>query len=81
MKFLHRFLVLFAVNLLLIISARSQKTKAIWLDDLTIKSFSEGIPAVLGKTNAGGDSMLINGNYFNRGVGVNGVGILAFFFG
>ncbi|WP_428662309.1 NPCBM/NEW2 domain-containing protein [Runella sp.] len=60
-------------------TVHAQKTKPVRLDDLTIKSFSEGIPAVLGKTNAGGDSMLINGKYFNHGVGVNGVGILAFF--
>ncbi|GAB4021514.1 NPCBM/NEW2 domain-containing protein [Spirosoma migulaei] len=57
----------------------AQKTTAIWLDDLTIKSFSEGIPAVLGKTNAAGDSMLMNRQYFNHGVGVNATSILAFY--
>ncbi len=57
----------------------AQKTTPLWLDDLSIKSFSEGIPAVVPKTNAAGDSMRIAGTYFERGVGVNGVSILAFF--
>lgn len=56
----------------------AQKTSAIWLDDLTIKAFSEGIPAVLGKTNAGGDSMRIAGQTFQHGVGVNATSILSF---
>jgi alpha-galactosidase len=57
----------------------AQKTQALWLDDLPIKSFSEGIPAVLPKTTAAGDSMLIKGRYFKHGVGVNATSILAFF--
>ena len=57
----------------------AQKTSAIWLDDLPIKSFSEGIPAVLPKTTAAGDSIIMHGTYFNRGVGVNATSILAFF--
>ncbi|MCP1382393.1 NPCBM/NEW2 domain-containing protein [Runella salmonicolor] len=61
------------------VSLFAQKTQAIWLDDLPIKSFSEGIPAVLPKTTAAGDSMLIKGRYFKHGVGVNATSILAFF--
>ena len=57
----------------------AQETKIIWLDELGIKAFSEGIPAVVPKTNAGGDSMRIKGQYFQRGVGVNGVSILTFY--
>ena len=57
----------------------AQKNTKVWLDDLAIKSFSEGIPAVLPKTTAAGDSMLIGGKYFNRGVGVNATSILAFY--
>ena len=60
-------------------AAFGQQTRASWLDEINIKSFSEGIPAVLGKTNAAGDSMLINGQYFTHGVGVNATSILAFF--
>lgn len=57
----------------------AQKNTKVWLDDLAIKSFSEGIPAVLPKTTAAGDSMLIGGKYFSRGVGVNATSILAFY--
>jgi len=59
--------------------AYAQTTRPIWLDDLTIKSFSEGIPAVLGKTNAAGDSMRIAGRVFKHGVGVGSTSILSFF--
>lgn len=57
----------------------AQKIKSVWLDDLAIKSFSEGIPAVLPKTNAAGDSMKINGLYYTHGVGVNSTSVLAFY--
>ncbi len=57
----------------------SQKTKSIWLDNLKIKSFSEGIPAVLGKTNAGGDSIRMNGKLYKHGVGVSSTSVLSFF--
>lgn len=60
-------------------SAMAQQIKSIWLDDLPIKSFSEGIPAVLPKTNAAGDSMKINGFYYTHGVGVNSTSVLAFY--
>ena len=71
---------LFSGCMLLHVSkAFTQTTSGIWLDDLNIKSFSEGIPAVLGKTNASGDSMLIKGVYYQRGVGVNSTSILAFY--
>ncbi|WP_019987525.1 NPCBM/NEW2 domain-containing protein [Rudanella lutea] len=60
-------------------ATHAQTTTKLWLDEINIKSFSEGIPAVLGKTNAAGDSMLINGQYFTHGVGVNATSILAFF--
>jgi len=59
--------------------AFTQKSSILWLDDLNIKSFSEGIPAVLGKTNASGDSMLIKGVHYKHGVGVNSTSILAFY--
>ena len=70
---------LLAALLIVSTACYSQKTNKIWLDELGIKSFSEGIPAVVPKTNAGGDSMRIQGKYFSHGVGVNGLSILAFF--
>ncbi|MER0438042.1 NPCBM/NEW2 domain-containing protein [Emticicia sp. W12TSBA100-4] len=69
------FLLYFCLN----ISSFAQKNKQIWLDDLGIKSFSEGIPAVLPKTNAGGDSIRMNGKYFKHGVGVSSTSVLSFF--
>ena len=76
---MHRVIWLILICCGVQVSLPAQKTQAIWLDDLPIKSFSEGIPAVLPKTTAAGDSMLINGRYFKHGVGVNATSILAFF--
>lgn len=71
---------LFLIIILVVsLKAYSQKTKSIWLDDLKIKSFSEGIPAVLGKTNAGGDSIRMNGKLYKHGVGVSSTSVLSFF--
>jgi alpha-galactosidase len=52
---------------------------AVWLDSVGIKSFSEGIPAVVAKTSAGGDMMRIGGVGFSRGVGVQTLSVLSFF--
>ncbi|WP_338868212.1 NPCBM/NEW2 domain-containing protein [Spirosoma sp. SC4-14] len=49
---------------------QAQSTRTVWLNELAIKSFSEGILAMLGKTNAAGNFMHINGTYFSHGVGV-----------
>ncbi|MFN3490200.1 MAG: NPCBM/NEW2 domain-containing protein, partial [Emticicia sp.] len=71
---------LFLIIILVVsLNTYSQKTKSIWLDDLKIKSFSEGIPAVLGKTNAGGDSIRMNGKLYKHGVGVSSTSVLSFF--
>jgi alpha-galactosidase len=71
----------FVTLLLIVVTERcfSQTDNPIWLDDLKIKSYSEGIPAVLGKTNAAGETMMIRGVRYERGVGVNGISILAFY--
>ena len=57
----------------------AQKTNTVWLDDLVIKSFSEGIPSVSAKLNAGNDSMRMKGVSFKRGVGVNSTSVLSFY--
>ncbi len=57
----------------------AQNSKIVWLDDLTIKSFSEGIPSVSAKTNAGGDSIRMNGKLFKHGIGVSSTSVLSFF--
>lgn len=60
-------------------TAFAQKTNTVWLDDLSIKSFSEAIPSVSAKTNAGGDTIRMKGKSFKRGVGVNSTSVLPFF--
>ncbi|MFC5411078.1 NPCBM/NEW2 domain-containing protein [Larkinella bovis] len=60
-------------------TAYGQPATPIWLDDLAIKSFSEGIPAVLPKVTAAGVPMRMKGRLFERGVGVNATSVLAFF--
>src|SRR6188472_3794508 len=56
-----------------------QQLNRVWLDDLNIKSFSESIPSVSAKTNAGGDSIKIKDIYFKRGVGVQSLSVLSFY--
>lgn len=60
-------------------ATHAQTTSLVWLDDLTIKSFSEGIPSVSAKTNAEGGPIRIGGVTFKRGVGVNSTSVLSFF--
>ena len=59
--------------------AFAQQTNPVWLDDLPVKSFSGGIPSISAKTNAGGDSIKLGGNYYERGVGVQSLSVLSFF--
>ena len=56
----------------------AQKTNVVWMDDLSIRTFSEGIPAVLAKTSGSGDSIRMNGTSYSRGVGVNSTSVLSF---
>ena len=58
--------------------ARAQKTTSLWLDDLKIQTFSEGIPSVEAKKSGGGDSIRLAGQYFERGVGVHSISVLSF---
>lgn len=58
--------------------ACSEKSKTVWLDELKIRTYSEGIPSVAAGTNAAGDSISIGGISFNRGIGVRSTSILFF---
>lgn len=60
-------------------ASHAQKTKSIWLDDLLIQTYSEGIRPVAAKGNYTGDSIRINGVYFKRGIGAQSVSVLSFF--
>ncbi len=56
----------------------AQKTSDVWLDDLLIPTFSEGIPSVNQKTNGGGEPMQLNSVGYQRGLGVHSTGVLFF---
>lgn len=49
-----------------------------YADDLPIKSYSEGIPSIAGKTNAAGDSMRMQKKTYKRGIGVQSLSVLTF---
>lgn len=53
--------------------------KQVWLDDLPIQAFSSSIRPVQAKTNYARDSMLINGVYYQRGIGAQSVCIISFY--
>jgi alpha-galactosidase len=76
---MNRFVLILLISCLCQTNLLAQKPKAIWLDDLPIKSFSEGIPSVSAKTNAGGDSIRMNGKFFRHGIGVSSTSVLSFF--
>jgi len=68
------------VFLFVIISfAQAQQTNKLWLDDLVIQTYSEGIPGVNAKMNGGGDSIRIAGKVFKHGIGVQATSILSFY--
>ena len=71
--------ILFTWFFCLVQTSYAQQETRVWLDDLVIKSFSGGIPSVAGKTNAGNDSMQINGLTYQRGIGVQSLSTLLFF--
>ena len=52
--------------------------RLIWLDELPVKSFSEGIPGILTKTNQGGDSIRMAGITYTHGIGVASTSIISF---
>jgi alpha-galactosidase len=56
----------------------SGQTKTVWLDELKIRAHSEGIPSVSAKTNAAGDTIIIGGISYDRGIGVRSTAILSF---
>ena len=51
----------------------------VWLDDLTIQSYSEGIRPVAVKANYAGNPMRMNDIDYNRGIGVQSVCVLSFY--
>ncbi|MEI6139468.1 MAG: NPCBM/NEW2 domain-containing protein [Mariniphaga sp.] len=74
---MNRIFSLIIVFIIFTVSCTHNST-SIWLDDLKIKTFSEGIPSVSAKKNQAGDSIFIAGKYFERGIGVQSVSVLSF---
>lgn len=62
-----------------ILEACSEKTTRIWLDDLKIQTYSEGIASVSARKPGGADSIKIGGVFFERGVGVQTISVLSFY--
>lgn len=54
------------------------QTSVVWLDDLEIQAYSEGIRPVQAKTNYTHDTMRMKGTTYARGVGVQSVSVLSF---
>ncbi len=60
-------------------SAIAQMVSNIWLDDLRIKTMSEGVSSVELKQSVPGDSIKIGGTNFDRGVIVPATSVLSFY--
>jgi alpha-galactosidase len=69
----------YTIYLLFCLSVSSciQKTNIVWLDDLKIKAFSEGIPSISPKKCASGDTIRLGGKKYERGVGVQSLSVLS----
>jgi alpha-galactosidase len=72
-------LLLVGLCILGFISAFAQQTNTIWLDDLPIQTYSEGLRPVAAKTNYTKDTLRIGGIKFSRGLGAQSPCILAFY--
>lgn len=71
-------------NILLILflginTLQAQHTTTLFLDDLDVKKYSEGIQSVVTKTNMRGDSMRINRKHYKHGIGVESTSVIPFY--
>ncbi len=66
------------IFILLPVFLSAQNTYTVWLDDLPIQTFSEGMRPVSAKTNYSHDTMRIKGTKYFRGVGAQSPCVLAF---
>lgn len=71
-----KLLTLLFVSLSIVVSA--QKTNTVWLDDLLIQTYSEGIRPVQAKSNYQHDTLRMNGVRYARGIGAQSPCVLAF---
>jgi len=75
---MNKIATLLFASLFFVFSVFAQQSRTVYLDDLTIQSFSEGIPGVTAKSCAGGDSIRMKGKVYQRGVGVHSTSVLTF---
>ncbi|MCW3081132.1 NPCBM/NEW2 domain-containing protein [Segetibacter sp.] len=73
-----KWLLSFLLFLCIIPQTYSRQLTNLWLDEMDIKSFSEGIPSIVKNTNAGGDSIRLGGATYKRGVGVQSLSVVSF---
>jgi alpha-galactosidase len=66
------------LGLFISIGGYAQKTTIVWLDDLPIQTYSEGIRPVQAKSNYSHDTLGINGVKYSRGLGAQSPCVLAF---
>jgi alpha-galactosidase len=64
--------------ILLFLNASAQKTNTVWLDDLLIQTYSEGIRPVQAKSSYQHDTLRMNGVRYARGIGAQSPCVLAF---
>ena len=72
---------IFLLGLLFLVASvtiQAQGTKQIWLDDLDIPSFSDGIPGVSTKNCASGEAIQLGGVKYSRGLGISQIGLMVF---
>lgn len=67
-----------AAGLLMFISAASQAQHTLWLDDLSIQTYSEGIRPVQAKTSYAKEPLVVKGVNYSRGLGAISISVLAF---
>ncbi len=66
------------VLIIISLTTSAQRTRVVWLDDLLIQTYSEGIRPVAVRKNYSGDTLRINGKKFDRGLGAQSPCVLAF---
>lgn len=57
----------------------AQNARSLWLDDLPIQTYSEGIRPVQAKTGYGKEPLLVNGVPYTRGLGTISISVLSFY--
>lgn len=75
---MNRVSIFFLLFILTVIESFAQKTSEVWLDDLAIATFSEGISGVNQKTNGASEPLQLGNTLYSRGLGIHSTGVLYF---